>query len=695
MATKQFNTVQYCMDNKIPCFTFPMDATKRTSVRWGDVTPDTFTAYVNEAYNGIAIVTGYSHFVLDFDEKKHHPPAEIKQILMDHSTAVEETPGGFHFWFKADDKTCEIPSSVNITWNGQQVTGLDIRSNKGICYVAPSHYKTATETCSYRWIKGDLSTATVAPPAIMQCLEQAPISSNSPITTSFHLDNARVEPTTEDGQRRVKILMNTRQCLVNVDHVHHEPNHSCYFINKPKKQITVIANCYSHGSRKVQGALREALIAQFWQEDEEKEVQVVASAPGPAADDYVAVKKEFEQSNFKVLDPFGFYTCIDGIWMYRDRLTMIHRYENLLLPDGTQFMTRWLKDPTMLTYKAISRDETNDPQVFVLPDVPKPEFRHETYKCKMNEEAIAVFLELAEIVTNHKPEIKEYLLNWCAHLLQKPLERPDMAIVFVGQKGVGKDTFGEFIGDWLVGRRYYQNYPNQAQFFDKHDTLKVNKFFVKVEEMSRKVLMDENNDCLLKGAVTGSTYTVNPKNSQGFSIVNYIRLMGTANTMVLNIELGERRYVLCSVSSERKGDHAFWTRVRSTLFAPEGARAIADWLLARNIDAFDPRVAPKNEYMAEMQEETKDSVLKFMGSAVNGEYNATNLYRMYSTFCTNEGLHAYTTTKFGTQLLFYMENGALSCEVKKKRTSQNVVYVISGGVDPTCTINTEASPQSE
>ena len=138
---EQFNMIQYCIDNSIPCFSFAMDATKRTSVKWGDITPTTFTKYINPIHNVTAIVTGYTHFVIDFDEKKHHPPEEIKQMLIERCSAIEETPGGFHFWFKIDERTEHIESGSNIKWANHEIIGLDIRAKKGICYVAPSRFK--------------------------------------------------------------------------------------------------------------------------------------------------------------------------------------------------------------------------------------------------------------------------------------------------------------------------------------------------------------------------------------------------------------------------------------------------------------------------------------------------------------------------------------------------------------------------
>ena len=58
-------------------------------------------------------------------------------------------------------------------------------------------------------------------------------------------------------------------------------------------------------------------------------------------------KKTFEETNFKVLDPVGFYTKIGEKWVFRERNHMKVAYENMFLSDGTTFVEKWLKDPKM------------------------------------------------------------------------------------------------------------------------------------------------------------------------------------------------------------------------------------------------------------------------------------------------------------------------------------------------------------
>ena len=93
-----FNTIQYCIDRSIPCFTFAMDASKKVSVKWRDINADNFTAHLSQFHNGFAVITGSTHIVIDFD-LKHDPPQEIYDILMAGCECVEQTPAAIIFGF--------------------------------------------------------------------------------------------------------------------------------------------------------------------------------------------------------------------------------------------------------------------------------------------------------------------------------------------------------------------------------------------------------------------------------------------------------------------------------------------------------------------------------------------------------------------------------------------------------------------
>lgn len=653
---ESFDMITYCNAYNIPCFTFPMDHTKRVSIKWGSITPHNFSQYIHKHHNGFAIVTGYTHVVIDFDEK-YHPPLSIKQILTENCSAIEETPGGFHFWFTVDQRTTGMESGANIDWDGNNITGLDIRAKKGICYVAPSHYTLGNEIKQYKWVKGNLSTASIVPDTILTHL--LPVSDIS-------FDNAPTEIFRDQDKITIKITPRTKLCLVKPEHIHSSVGHSCIYLTKLKTCYSATANCFSHGKRKMSKEVCDALVEQYWI-DEDTAIN----------DEYSTMKELFENNNFKTLNPVGFYSYINHSWMFRERAQMKITYENHLLSDGTPFLDKWLKDPHMKTYKHISIDASNDPSVFVLPDLPPPSFLYTSYECVPNVIALPVFEQFLDVLTNHKRAIKEYILNWCAHLVQKPLELPGVALIFIGQKGVGKDTFGDFLGTYIIGSTYYQNYSNQLQYFDKHDIFKANKFLVKVEELSRKILCDENNDTYIKSSITAPTTTINPKNGTPYEVRNYKRVIGTTNhSNALNIDQNERRYVFSVVSPEKMGDHTYWTMIRDVLFTPAGALAVTNMLLAQDITSFNPRALPENTYLKQLQEDTTDSVQKFIEQCEAGEYSGNELYHRYRDYCSEEGIYSYTNTKFSMQLLFLKENGSIVRSVERHRTKQAVKYII-------------------
>jgi hypothetical protein len=675
-----FNTVQYCMDNNIPCFTFPFHSSKKISVAWSDITPANFKDHIHPEHNGFAIITGYTHLVIDFDEKKHNPPAHIKDALFHSCHAVEETPGGYHFWFTIDPRTAEMKSRANISWDNQPIIGLDSRGLKGICYTAPSYYDLGGVRKEYRWSKGDLSTATNLPDDVYRHLwgieapkedEEAETKEEMDvrIIPEIHFIGARVVHTTFMNKRSIQVIPVTKGCIVSYGHIHSETNHTCVYLTKSKAGYCATACCFSHGTRKMAPEMCKMLVKEFWPHEEEKKEETKQ---------YEQMKAVFEENNFKVLHPVGFYTRIHNIWYPRDRKQMKTSYENLLLDDESPFIDRWLKDKTMRTYTEVSMQPSPHPSVFVFPDPPLPSFVYQSYTCEPRQDAIPMFNELIDLLSNHKQELRDYLIKYCAHMIQRPHEQPGTALIFVGQKGVGKDTIGDLIGTHIVGDTYFQNYSNQLQFFEKHDVLRATKIMVKVEELSKKIFMDETNDNLFKAAITSPNITINPKNDKPYNVKNYARIFGTTNhASAVNVEQRERRYVFFVVSPEKRGDHAYWTHLRSVLFTPAGALAVARMLEQVDLTGFQPQILPKDTYLGDLQETSVDSVQRFIEQVAPHEYGASQLYRDYKIFCTTEDLFPYSNTKFATQLVYLAENGSITKKsVVRNRKAQGVVYTI-------------------
>lgn len=202
MTAQAFNTIQYCIDNSVQCFTFKMDESKTCRCRWSEINDKNFTSHLNQYDNGFAIITGQKYFVIDFDSK-HNPPQHIYDLLFEHCKAVEKTPGGFHFWFLIDSRTAHFTSTTDAHWDNKRIQGIDIRAKGGICYTVPSRYNTTSgEVKRYSWMKGNLATATVLSPEILEHLCYSDY--DFPETFSFNItndiDNKTINSTTDSEE---------------------------------------------------------------------------------------------------------------------------------------------------------------------------------------------------------------------------------------------------------------------------------------------------------------------------------------------------------------------------------------------------------------------------------------------------------------------------------------------------------------
>ena len=70
------------------------------------------------------------------------------------------------------------------------------------------------------------------------------------------------------------------------------------------------------------------------------------------------------------------------------------------------------------------------------------------------------------VIASDIDELSELVLDFLAHLVQKPWEKPEFAIVLVGLKGVGKTKFVQIV-QRLVGEQYYFQTSNPDDIYGR------------------------------------------------------------------------------------------------------------------------------------------------------------------------------------------------------------------------------------
>ena len=364
-----------------------------------------------------------------------------------------------------------------------------------------------------------------------------------------------------------------------------------------------------------------------------------------------------------------FYSCIDGVWECG-----IDKVRKLIEAHEVELIFKQYAGDKLKIFDYGGDVTRIEKMLKLLPVYATPGDVPIQYAYTLVDEeddtALEKFLYLCSIACGKDPILTDYFIKWLAHMIQKPKEPCGVMMVFVGDKGVGKDTAAGIIMNVVVGPKYSHNYANSAMMFEKHDINMLGKFIVKIEEVKRRESLEYAET--IRGLITSEYITFNPKNvKEPVKMPNYVRFVATSNTGNPFEMKGERRFVLCHSSSERKGDHTFWADIYATLFTPAAGRSIGQFLEKVDLTGFVIRKLPENEYQNEVEETERTSEEKFLQAWVGERATATELYSQYRDYCLeNELRYTQTLEGFGKRILLLLDR----FKIQKDKSNGSMYY---------------------
>jgi hypothetical protein len=192
-----------------------------------------------------------------------------------------------------------------------------------------------------------------------------------------------------------------------------------------------------------------------------------------------------------------------------------------------------------------------------------------------------------------------YLMQWMAHVVQKPDEAAGVVVVLRGdEEGAGKTIIGFWLCEMLGDHGLMLNSPEQL----------IGKFNAHLETRSLVVVNepswagDKDVAAKLKSMVTEPTLTVERKYGGVYSVRNNLHMMFTTNARwAVPAGARARRYFVLDIPKTRVGDHAYFTRLRAEA-DNGGIEALMHVLLNIKLDNFNVRDFPITEALREQQE---------------------------------------------------------------------------------------------
>lgn len=291
-----------------------------------------------------------------------------------------------------------------------------------------------------------------------------------------------------------------------------------------------------------------------------------------------------------------------------------------------------------------------------------------------NPAAIPIFQELICRCCNNKDDIYNYVIHFLAHMIQKPFENPGKCLLFSGRKGCGKDTPFDFLIQWVIGPMLSFNYNKTETLFKDHDTGRMNKILVKIEEMKRSVCVEYADE--LKSFITGRTQSFNPKNKPICSVPNFSRFIGTFNgPNPVDQSQGERRFMISNCDSSKVGDVAYWTMVNDVLMTPEAGRAVGEYLISMPLENFNVMMVPISEYQAAIVGNEVRPEESWVEQWESEDWKtASELFSDYKSFCVGNSFpHCLNAISFGRLLMTLYRDGKIRFRVLRG-TSQYLPF---------------------
>lgn len=205
-------------------------------------------------------------------------------------------------------------------------------------------------------------------------------------------------------------------------------------------------------------------------------------------------------------------------------------------------------------------------------------------------EGVRLFKEHAlENICLGNEELFSWLMGYFAHLVQKPWQKPLTALVFKGDKGVGKNALIDRIGNLFNG--HYLLTSNKRYLTSNFNKHLANLVLFVLDEAFWSG--DKQAEGILKDLITGHTHLIEHKGREMFSAKNVTRLCIIGNEdWVVPASKDERRYAIFNVSDKRQGDKKYFKKMRKLIDIEGGNRLLLKELLEFDLDSVDINTAP-------------------------------------------------------------------------------------------------------
>ncbi|WP_104668687.1 bifunctional DNA primase/polymerase [Ensifer adhaerens] len=211
---------------------------------------------------------------------------------------------------------------------------------------------------------------------------------------------------------------------------------------------------------------------------------------------------------------------------------------------------------------------------------------------------------LLQNVCNGDAKLADWLTSWFAQLIQRPWEKPLVAVCFRGSKGTGKNALVERVGKLLGSHSIV---TSRRRYLVSNFTMHLQKclMFVLDEAFWSG---DKEAEGVVKDLITGDRHLIEPKGKETYEVKNLTRVVviGNEKWLVPATE-DERRWAVFDIGEGRKQDRRYFEEMRVGLDDQGGNAHLLRYLLDYKISQ-DVNQAPKTSALTDQKHASLEPV---------------------------------------------------------------------------------------
>lgn len=213
--------------------------------------------------------------------------------------------------------------------------------------------------------------------------------------------------------------------------------------------------------------------------------------------------------------------------------------------------------------------------------------RSSSDKCKK------MLWHIESVICNGNKESFKYMMGWMSHMIQKPWEKPGVAVVMRSEeKGTGKSTIADVFIKPLMERAMMTT-SNPKHILGSFNSHMADKILMVLEEAV--FAGNPEADGILKDLITRSTITMERKHMDIIEVNSCLRLMLMTNSdWAVPVSKDERRYFVLDVSNKVCQNKEYFKALRDEM-SDGGLEQMLAYFQNYDISDFDVREVPHTE----------------------------------------------------------------------------------------------------